>query len=214
MNKNYFPLFFKMSGCKILVVGGGAVAERKVSQLLNFGAEITLIAPEITERLNSFYEEKSLTWHQREYISPEARDYSLVIATTNDTGVNRRIFEDATGKNIPINVVDQPEFCTVFFPSIVNRGNMTFAIGSDGKAPFYTRALRKQLDNLLPPEITDKASLSETFRNFIMEHGIVGDMKKAMVDRFLIEVEANSEDWDADNPPLQTWEKWMENFDR
>lgn len=211
--RRFFPLFFKLNGQKVLVVGGGSVAVRKVRQLLNFGAEITVISPELAEELQELVTKNKLKWIEREYSSSEAGDYSLVIATTDDNEVNLHIYNDSVSKNIPINIVDKPELCTVFFPSIVSRGDMTIAIGSDGRAPFFTRAVRKELEKLIPQEYEKKVELSGIFREFVSGKNISSGSRQGLFERFLSEIETKLADWKVSEPPYDNWQKWIDEAD-
>ena len=211
--KQFFPLFFKLSGQKVLVVGGGKVAVRKVTQLLDFGAEITLITPEADEVLRSMADTGRLKWQKRKYISPEAGDFSLVIATTDNREVNVQIYEDAAAKKIPINIVDKPDLCTVFFPSIIQRGNMTIAVGSDGTAPFFTRAVRKELDELIPRNYEKKILLAGEFRKFALKNVDSEEKRRILFARFILELNEKSDEWDAIKPPYAYWQKWIDEID-
>lgn len=208
-SKDFFPLFFRLSGRKVLIVGGGEVAERKVKQLVKFGAKITLISPRITEKLSVLAADGEIIWQKRSYRSPEAQGYSLVIATTDSREVNRRIYDDAVEMNIPLNVVDEPELCTIYFPAVINRGDFTIAMGSDGRAPFLTRAVKEELEKLIPPRLAKKAALAGLFREFVMRESPAETVKSKLYRRFLDEVDSLLNEWSEENPPLETWERWL-----
>lgn len=205
-----FPLFFKLKGMKILVAGGGEVAERKVKQLLKFGGVITVVSPELTQPLKELAEAGKIDWLKREYRRPEAAGYSLVIATTGNPEVNRAIYADAASNNIPLNVVDQPGLCTVFFPSIISRGDFTIALGSSGKAPFFTREMRQRLDKLLPDDLARKAEIAGIFRQFVMDKRGEEVVKKNLYHRFLSAMDTEADKWLADLPAARAeWDEWL-----
>jgi precorrin-2 dehydrogenase/sirohydrochlorin ferrochelatase len=182
----YLPLFFNLTDRPCLVVGGGKVAQRKVEQLLKAGAEVTIISPHIEPGLRRRLQPQRCEWLQRNYISPEASAYHLVIATTDDPGVNRQIYKDCLVRGVPLNVVDQPNLCTVIFPSIIRRGLVTLAISSGGKTPFLTHALRKQLETFLANvELLERSELLVTFRDFVKSRTDNFDVKKRLYQRLL-----------------------------
>ena len=206
----FFPLFFRIAGRKVLVVGGGRVAERKVRQLLEYGAVITLVSPEAVSYIANLAKDKIIAWNRRRYIPGEAGDYALIIATTDSEEVNRRIYEDAVGLNIPLNVVDQPDLCTVIFPAVVRRGEVTIAVGTDGRAPFLTKSLKEEIDRTIPEELGRKAELAGIFRVWVMEKCISSEVKQMMFSKFIDNIDVFLNIWSAENPPYELWEKWSE----
>jgi len=206
----FFPLFFRFAGRKILVVGGGKVAERKVRQLLECGAAVTVVSPEADDCLVNLAKDKIIVWNRRKYIPGEAGDYALVIATTDDEQVNRRIYEDAAVGHIPFNAADQPDLCSVIFPAVIRRGDMTIAIASDGKAPFLTKSVKAELEQQIPPSLGKKAELAGFFRQWLLANCTGEEMKKRMYDKFLVNADLFLDIWQVENPPLDLWQKWLE----
>ena len=205
----YFPLFFRMTGKKVLVVGGGRVAERKVKQLLEYGAVITLVSPEAADYLANLADDKIIEWNQRKYIKGESGDYSLVIATTDNRDVNQEIYTDAKGKNIPLNVVDQPDLCTVIFPATIRRGDMTVAISSDGKAPFLTKSVKELIDEQLPEKLARKAELAAIYREWLLKKCDKNELKNILFQKFLDNVDLFIDIWSTDYPPFGLWAAWL-----
>jgi len=205
----YFPLFFRMTGKKVLVVGGGKVAERKVKQLLEFGAVITLVSPEVVGYIANLADDKIIKWNQRKYLKGESADYSLVIATTDNREVNHEIFNDAKGKNIPLNVVDQPDLCTVIFPATIRRGDMTVAVSSDGKAPFFTKWVRDYIDDRLPEKLAKKAELAAIYREWLLRKCYKPELKNLLFQKFIDNVDLFLDIWTTDYPPYGLWAAWL-----
>ena len=106
MERAYFPLFIDLTGKKILVAGGGAIALRRVRTLLRFGADIHVIAPEFCEEMERLEKEKKITAKHREYRSGDIDGMQIVLAATDDRAVNRRIREDCQSAGIMVNVAD------------------------------------------------------------------------------------------------------------
>lgn len=205
----YFPLFFRINGKKILIVGGGKVAERKVKQLLEYGAEITLVSPEVSEYIANLADDKIIKWNQRKYLKGEAGDYALVIATTDNPDVNLEIYNDAKGKNIPLNVVDKPDLCTIIFPATVKRGDMTIAVSSDGRAPFLTKWVKDYIDDNLPEKLAKKAELAAVYREWLLRKCDKPELKNILFQKFLDNADLFLDIWTTDYPPYGLWATWL-----
>ncbi len=152
-NKLYYPIFLNLNKKKCVIIGGGKVAERKCSSLIKTGAEITLISPEITKKLENYCKKGLIRHKRREYMSSDLNRVFLVIAATDSSEINKRVFGDATRLNGLINVVDNPSLCTFIVPSLIRRGDLTIAISTGGASPAVAKAIRKELELLYGPEI-------------------------------------------------------------
>ena len=209
--RRLLPLFFDVADKPCLVVGGGSVAARKIGQLREAGAEITVIAPEACDEIRNSSENGEVLWHKRRYISPESGDYSLVIATTDDSKLNRIIYKDCVKRSIPVNVVDQPDLCTVIFPSIVKRSFITLAISSGGSAPYFTQALREKLEGYIDHIFQlEKPELLIEFRNFVRAKTDDWEVKRKLYRRLLDCDKKQWEKWSETKPPYDLWKQWLE----
>lgn len=140
-----FPLFENIDRKTFLIVGGGAVAKRKVERLLAFTSRIIVIA-----------EETDITGVKvlrRKLALADLELGDFVIAATNDRETNRAIAGYCSEHRIPVNVVDDPELCSFIFPSVVKRGDLTIGISTGGTSPAYAQLLRKTLEHELPSHI-------------------------------------------------------------
>lgn len=183
---------------------------RKIEQLLNTGAKVTVVAPEIHPGIKRLLEADRCVWLCRKYKAEEAGFYRLVIATTDDAECNRRIFDDCQNAGIPVNVVDQPELCTVIFPSVARRGFFTMAISSGGKTPFATKALRRKLEAFLEDIlILDKPELLIKFREFVRERTDDPEVKGKAYERLLSCSREEWSQWSEDEPPYEVWSQWI-----
>src|SRR5680860_308129 len=115
-----YPILLKLKNKKILVVGGGKIAERKVIRLLKAEANVLLVSPEITDSLQKFVDEKIIVHNKRKFIKEDLKNAFLVIAATNDKKVNHLIFRESEKNGILVNVVDEPDHCNFYVPSIVD----------------------------------------------------------------------------------------------
>ena len=124
-----FPIFLKIAARPCIVIGGGHLAESKIGSLQTSHAKITVIAPNVTERIASLAAAGELEWHRREYAPGDLNGSFLVVAATNDPAVNRAVFHEAVEKNVLCNAVDDPPFCDFYFPSVVRRGDLLLISG-------------------------------------------------------------------------------------
>jgi uroporphyrin-III C-methyltransferase/precorrin-2 dehydrogenase/sirohydrochlorin ferrochelatase len=146
----YLPVCLKLRNTPVLLVGAGAIATRKARLLLRAGADLTVVAPEITAELEQLLLEHGGTWQPGTYAETDLHGRYLVIAATPDSAVNALVSRQAQALNIPVNVVDAPELCTFIFPSIVDRDPLIIAISSSGASPVLARQLRHRFDALVP----------------------------------------------------------------
>ncbi|MET0320594.1 MAG: siroheme synthase CysG [Duganella sp.] len=144
-----FPLFADLRGRAVRVVGGGAVAERKVEALLHAGARPQVGAPALTARLAQWTTEGRIAWDQGAFVPQWLDAVWLVIAATDDVAVNRAVAAAAEARHLLANVVDDAELSSFQVPAIVERGDLQIAISSGGHAPMVARHLRRQLETLL-----------------------------------------------------------------
>jgi siroheme synthase-like protein len=179
MSNTYLPVSLSLSNRRVLVVGGGEVALRKIDTLLDYETSITVISPKAVEKISYYAEKKNLSLELREYKSPEAGNYDLVIAASDDKDVNGQVYDDAKKAKVPINVVDAPELCDFIFPAILKRDLLTVAISTDGKAPFLAGRLKTILDGVFPPHWSRISRLAARFRDKVRARWAKDSTKKA-----------------------------------
>lgn len=146
-----FPLFINLNGQKVVLIGGGTVASRRINTLLSFGANITLISPDFADFHNFSHGE--ITWLQREYIEGDLDGAVLAVTATDNREVNHIVAEEAKKRGIPISVADHYEESTFYFPAICKSENLICGVVSvDGKAHKKVAkgavAIRKTLEEL------------------------------------------------------------------
>jgi siroheme synthase-like protein len=169
LKNKFLPISVSLKDRPCLVVGGGLVALRKVESLLDYDTAITVVAPEAHEKLEYHAKRGRITLERREYRSPEAARYGLVISATDDAALNARVHEDASGAGALVNVVDDPPHCDFIFPAVVRRDCLTAAISTDGKAPFMSGHLRLVLENIFPQHWGRLMRLAASFRNRVRD---------------------------------------------
>lgn len=142
----------RLTGVRCVVVGGGAVAERKIASLLECGAQVVVFSPMLTPQLRSLADAGRITWQARGYASGDIVGARLVCAATDDVVVNARVAAEAQTAGIWVNVADAPERGDFSVPATLRRGDLTVAISTTGGAPGYARRLRELLEATIGPE--------------------------------------------------------------
>jgi len=163
----YFPVFLDGSKINAMVVGGGDVAARKIELLLKTTQKITIMSVSVTKGVERLIKENQLCWLEHNYQSGLLGGMTLVIAATDDTAVNKEIYNEALEFNILANVVDQPTLCTYITPAIIDRSPIIIALSSSGSAPILIRMLREQIEKILPQRYGRLADFSFKFREHV-----------------------------------------------
>lgn len=179
---DYLPIFTKLLNKHCLVVGGGNVAERKLSLLIEAGAQVTLVAPSINESIHELIKNDSkvsLTLVEGDYRSSLMDGMDLVIAATDDQALNEAVSHDADERHIFVNVVDNPSLCTFIMPAIIDRSPVTIAIGTGGTAPVLARLLRGKIEALIPHRFGALAGLAAKYRERVKAVVPKGPARKA-----------------------------------
>ena len=161
---NYFPAFFDLNGQKVLIVGGGEVALRKISLLERTGASIIVVAPKIAPQIRARAEAGLLTLVVREFAVEDLDGARLVIVATSRRAVNRWIAKLSESRNIPVNVVDDREASRFIVPAIIDRDPVMVAISTGGTSPVLARRLRERLEAMIPKRIGELASWLRALR--------------------------------------------------
>ncbi len=159
------PIFMNIRGRRTLVVGGGEVAARKVGLLLEAGAAVTVVSPALGSTLQSQADSGAVTWRQAAFAPADLDGVTLVVAATDDEQVNRQVSELAQARNLPVNVVDNPELCSFLMPSIIDRSPVQIAVSTGGASPVLARLLRARLESAIPAAYGRLAQLVESFRD-------------------------------------------------
>src|SRR5271157_2228750 len=143
----YYPVFWDIQEKRCIVVGGGEVALRKVERLLDCGAQVSVVSPKLVAELTSLKAESAIEHIVADYDIQYIQGASLIIGATDDEKTNAAVCADARSLGIPVNIVDDPEKCDFILPSIVERGDLTIAIGTGGKSPALARYLREKMED-------------------------------------------------------------------
>ena len=166
---DYFPIFLNLKQQPCLVVGAGEVALRKITLLIRSGAQITVIAAEVSDAVAAMESSHSLKIIKKPFAAEDLQNYRLVISATNHEETNQLVAKTANERNIPVNVVDNPKLCSFIFPAIIDRSPIVAAVSSGGAAPVLARLLRAKIESMITAGFGRLAHLAETFRNSVKE---------------------------------------------
>jgi siroheme synthase-like protein len=161
---SYFPIFVEMKRRRCLVIGGGAVAERKIAGLLEAGASVTVISPDITETIARWSKSKLILLTARRYRPGDLAAYELVFIATNDAKINAAAYNEGRERGVWVNAADDPAHCDFILPSVLRRGDLTVAVSSKGSSPALARTIREELEVHLSQEYEQLAKLAAEAR--------------------------------------------------
>jgi len=164
---DYLPLFAAIKDRPVLVIGGGDVAARKISLLRRAGAQVQVVADALNTELTTLCEQQEIVWLAQTFDEAQVDPVFLVVAATDDTALNQRVFAAADVRQRLVNVVDNPALCTFTFPAIVDRSPLLVAISSGSTAPVLARILREKIEALLPTHLGRMALASSYWRNHL-----------------------------------------------
>ena len=145
MSVKLYPLFLALSGRRCVVVGGSEMAEGKTRELLDAGAKVRLIAPQVTEQVYAWAASGKLKWEARSYENGDLLDAFLVVSI-GDAETNARVFADAEMEHIFCNAVDDVSHCSCYASAVVRRGPLQIAISTAGNSPALAQRLRKDFE--------------------------------------------------------------------
>lgn len=164
---SYYPIYLDLKKKRCIIVGGGKIAERKCLSLIKNGADVTVISPDITKRLEYYRDRGKIKHIPRLYRKGDLKSSFLVIAATDSEEINRKIYAEAKDKNILLNVVDNPELCSFIVPSVFEQGDLKIAISTCGSSPAFSKRIRKELKAIYNPEFSRYLNFIKKIRDRI-----------------------------------------------
>ncbi len=174
----YYPIFLDIKNKPCIVIGGGQVAERKVLSLLDAGAKVCVISPEITPTIKKLFQKKKAKLIQRHYKSGDLKNSFLAYSATNNNAVNRKVFNEAKKQGILLNIVDVPELCNFIVPSVVERGDLLVAISTSGNTPAMAKKIRQKLEKEFGREYAIFLKIMGFIRNSLLKKGMESDKNR------------------------------------
>lgn len=144
-------MFVKLDGRRCLVVGAGKVGEPKIGALLDTGARIHVIALEASEAVHEWANAGKITLEIRAFAAEDLDGIFLAVVATASSAVNGSIYREAQKRGVLCNVVDVPDLCDFFYPSVVRRGDLQIAVSTAGQSPSLAQKIRQQLEKQFGP---------------------------------------------------------------
>ena len=165
----HLPIFINLKQKPVLVVGGGDIALRKINLLIKAQARVDCLSPFFCEGMNSLSRDNYVNLINKSFEPADIKDYSVIIAATDDATVNSSISSIAHDKRIPVNVVDSPALSSFIMPSIVDRSPVIIAVSSAGKAPVLSRIIRAKLETVIPSAYGILAEIAGEYRQKVKD---------------------------------------------
>ncbi|MFC1942521.1 bifunctional precorrin-2 dehydrogenase/sirohydrochlorin ferrochelatase [Chloroflexota bacterium] len=171
----YYPISLNIKGRRCAVIGGGQVALRKVTMLLEAGAEVTVVSPNLCPELSKMKAGGDINCVEREYQTGDIREFFVIIAATDSSEINEQVVSEARESGILINVVDDAENSDFIVPSYLRRGGLTIAISTSGESPALARKLRSRLENEIGSDYIILLDIIGEVRSELKEQNIIVD---------------------------------------
>lgn len=195
----YFPFMVDISGMSCLVAGGGSVAAGKAETMLEFGAQVTLVAPEITEEIQGLARRNhGLALEHRKVKETDIVAADIAILATDDAVVNARMAAVARKHKILVNVVDKKEDCGFYFPAILRQRDVVVAVSTGGKSPLLAAQIKKEIAKNLRDDYGDIAEEMGRRRGQVLEQ-IPDEAKRREVFEEMLKKELD-ENAESENP--------------
>lgn len=174
----YYPVFLDIKDKLCVVVGGGQVALRKVKNLLECGAKVRVISPEICLEIENLSRNSSLDLIRRMYRAGDLDGATVAFSATGDPETNHQISQDARKQSIPVNVVDDAAISDFIVPSYFSRGDIIVAVSTSGKSPALARKIRTELEKCIGDEFNDLVVIVNEVRTKLIGDGVRIDGEK------------------------------------
>ena len=166
--KRSYPISLVLEGQNCLVIGGGRIAERKITSLLHAGAGVRVIAAEVVEAVRQLAEDGLIELKIRKYAPDDLDGAFLVIVATNNSELNREISEECRHRGLLVNVVDQPALCSFYVPAVIERGPVNITISTSAASPALSKHLRVILEDVVGEEYGLLSNLMNDLRGEVI----------------------------------------------
>lgn len=160
----YYPVFLELEGRRVLLVGGGNVAREKIARLVESGASVTVVAPDLIPSVAEFVDSGRATLLQREFVAGDTRGFQFVMVATDNGAVNRQVADEARANGALVNAADDLPNCDFILPAVARRGRITLAASTGGSSPAMARYLRTVMPTWLTDELVALADIAAEVR--------------------------------------------------
>jgi len=201
-----YPIYLDLKDKKVVVIGAGSVAERKVKSLCSAGAKVLVVARDIDQDFAKSCEKESVKTISGGYSKEYLKGAVLAITATNDTSLNKQVYNDCHKLAVLCNVVDVPELCDFYVPAVVKRGDLQIAISTDGSCPAYAARLRKKLEDIFTEDHARFVTELKTARERIIKRISDPDKRKEILEKLV-----NDESFERFiNQGPQAWQRQLQ----
>ena len=160
----YYPVYLDLKDRAVLVVGGGLIAEGKAIQLVEAGARVRVVSPDLTPRLTELAERGQIEYRQSKFESGDLNGVTLVISATNDQAANENVAHLAAELGLLHNVVDQPALCSFITPALITRGDLQISVSTGGGSPSVAQRVRREIGELIGDEYGEFLEIAAEMR--------------------------------------------------
>ncbi|MDR4945272.1 NAD(P)-binding protein [Neobacillus cucumis] len=200
-----YPIMLKLIGKKVVVIGGGKVAERKVQSLLNTGAEVIVVSPEATAAIQRLFEDGKIVWQKKSFSADDLQDAALIFAATDDHEINQSV-KALAGKHQLVTMADDPDDSDFHLPAHVQRGRLSIAVSTGGASPTLARKLRASLEQQFDERYEQYLDFLFTTRQWILKEVDEPSLKRKLLTAIASEDFLNSQNRQEDFRLL--YDKW------
>ena len=185
----YYPVFLDLRGRRVVVIGGGAMGEEKVTRLLPYEANVVVVSPDVTDEVSKLAQDGQIEWMRRPYRPDDLEGaFIAIVADTSDDDVNNAVSEEARQRNVPLNVADVTDLCTWITPSVARRGEVIVATSTGGASPALARRFREILNG------TSRTPSRHELMDFADLAPLLSDARKQLLDKG---IRLNLDHWQA-----------------
>ena len=185
----YYPVFLDLRGRRVVVIGGGAMGEEKVTRLMPYGADVVVVSPDVTDEVSKLAQDGQVEWTRRLYRGGDLEGaFIAIVADTSDDAVNQVVSEEARERNVPLNVADVTDLCTWITPSVARRGEVIVATSTGGASPALARRFREILNG------TSRTPSRHELMDFADLAPLLSDARKQLLDKG---IRLNLDHWQA-----------------
>jgi precorrin-2 dehydrogenase / sirohydrochlorin ferrochelatase len=164
----YYPINLNLNRRKVVVIGGGRIAERKITGLIEAMAVVTVISPKLTIELTEYAEEGKITWKKMDFTAEDIQDAFLVIAATNQPETNLSVKKAAAPHQL-VSLVDNPEVSDFILPAVVNQGKLSITVSTSGASPILAKKIKQEIADQFGPEYKEYVDFLYSCRKRILE---------------------------------------------
>lgn len=178
----FYPVQLHLRERQVITIGGGKIAQRKIAGLLDTGAVITVISPEVTERIKEWIELEKVKWQKKTFSPPDIAQAFLIIAATNNPETNKAIKRECSPHQLVL-MVDNPEESDFILPSVIKRGKLTMTISTSGASPILAKKIKQDLAYQYGPDYEDYVDFLFQCRKWILQEVHDSNLKQMLLTR-------------------------------